>query len=289
MDGKVDLRAISDKLALREDGIWYSTEQKMAVSYPDDGNASCFEAEDKSFWFKHRNNCILEALKKYPPPTGGAIFDIGGGNGAVAVNLAKNGFDIVLVEPGEVGILNAKKRGIKNIVNSTLDSAGFKCESISAVGLFDVLEHVEEDVTFLGSIRKLLLPEGLIYLTVPAYNLLWSQEDDDAGHQKRYCIDQLRQAMEQSGFEIIYSTYIFRFLPLAIFCFRTIPYLLGIKRSASDRGKISREHVARDGAIKRFLNFLLSAEIKTIKKGRSLCFGGSCLIVAKVNPRQSLN
>ncbi|MCX6254990.1 MAG: hypothetical protein NTV31_11015, partial [Bacteroidia bacterium] len=78
---------ISDNLEFK-DGIWYS-KTKSNVSYPENGNDLCFKIEDNSFWFKHRNNCIISVLKNYPPES--EIFDIGGGNGFVAAELERNG------------------------------------------------------------------------------------------------------------------------------------------------------------------------------------------------------
>ena len=63
----------------------------------------------------------------------GAIFDVGGGNGYVAMALQRSGIDAVVVEPGP-GALNAKQRGLRLVIQSTLEDAGFKNESITAFG-----------------------------------------------------------------------------------------------------------------------------------------------------------
>ena len=62
----------------------------------------------------------------------------------------------------------------------------FKHNSIDSVGLFDVVEHIEDDCSFLNNINKYLKDDGYVYITVPAYNFLWCKEDDDADHYKRY-------------------------------------------------------------------------------------------------------
>ena len=66
--------------------------------YPDQGNAFCFQVEDHSFWFQHRNACILAVMSRLPP--GGVLFAIGGGNGFVARALVAAGLPAVVVEPG---------------------------------------------------------------------------------------------------------------------------------------------------------------------------------------------
>ena len=62
----LDIQEITTGLKLNEDGIWYSKEIDD-ISYPKDGNESCFAIEDLSFWFKHRKNCITSVVKEFPP------------------------------------------------------------------------------------------------------------------------------------------------------------------------------------------------------------------------------
>ena len=93
---KIDFRSISNNLELINDTR--AAKSKPKISYPDEANEMCFRIEENSFWFRHRNNCIIEVVKQFPPK--GIFFDIGGGNGFVAKELEKNGIETVLVEPG---------------------------------------------------------------------------------------------------------------------------------------------------------------------------------------------
>ena len=61
-------------------GIWTSS-HSAELSYPEADNALCFELEDGSYWFEHRNDCITALVRKFPPA--GCILDVGGGNGYV--------------------------------------------------------------------------------------------------------------------------------------------------------------------------------------------------------------
>ena len=63
---------------------------------------------------------------------------------------------------------NAVKRGLTNVVRGTLADARFHPRTLGAVGLFDVIEHIEDDVAFLRAIRPLLMDGAPVYLTVPA-------------------------------------------------------------------------------------------------------------------------
>jgi SAM-dependent methyltransferase len=276
----VDIKAISSGLELGDDGIWYSPENR-AVSYPADGNECCFALEDASFWFRHRNDCIATALRSFPPPESAAVFDIGGGNGYVSAGLSAAGFEVVLVEPGRAGAANARRRGIANVICATAETAQFKPRSLSAVGLFDVIEHTDDDVAFLQSIRTLLRPGGRLYATVPAYPCLWSQEDVLAGHFRRYTVKGIAHALKSSGFETEFSSYFFRFLPLPIFLLRTLPYVLRLSRKRPKPAAAARDHAVQGGFLARLADRLLKPELDNLRNKKAMRFGGSCLIVAR--------
>jgi SAM-dependent methyltransferase len=275
----VEVVHIAPSLKLGTDGIW-RTESSEEVSYPSDGNETCFAIEDDSFWFRHRSACIVAAVETFPPRARGPIFDIGGGNGYVSASLIKAGFDVVLVEPGPMGAINAKKRGVPVVIQAATRSAGFEPNSLDSVGLFDVVEHIEEDVEFLTSIRALMKPETRLYVTVPAYSALWSYEDELAGHFRRYTRASLVRTLLRAGFKEDYATYIFRPLPLPILLFRTIPSRLGRRRSAVDVQSARADHKPAGSAAMNVVNWLLRSEVENIRVRRPMSFGGSCLVVA---------
>ncbi len=284
----IDLRSVSKGLELRDDGIWYSKDREK-LSYPSDGNDTCFAIEDSSFWFQHRNQCIASLAASFPPPHNGTIFDVGGGNGFVALGLEQAGFSVALLEPGERGAFHAKQRGLTHVVCSTLKAAQFRSHSLPAVGIFDVLEHIQDAQSFLLSIKEALRQDGLLYLTVPAYPALWSAEDELAGHFRRYTLKTLNRALNDAGFEVEFATYIFRFLPLPIFLMRTLPYWLGFAAKKLDKETTARDHTAPRGSTQTLLDFLLRAEVENLDRKAPMAFGGSCLVAAKPASTRSIS
>jgi SAM-dependent methyltransferase len=274
---KVDLSKIAPGLVPGADGIWY-TRQRAPVSYPEEGNLNCLALEEDSFWFEHRSQCIQTMMQRFPP--GGPVFDIGGGNGYVAHSLASTGIATVLVEPGETGARNARQRGVDPVICATLLDAGFIPGSLPAAGLFDVLEHIEDDVAFLRDLATALVPGGRVYVSVPAYGWLWSADDDYAGHFRRYTLAQLRRILRAAGLQPEFATCLFALLPAPIFLMRALPTRLGLrKQNAWDR--YQQEHSSRQGLAGRLLKVLLRFELDWLRRGRSLPLGGSCLVVAR--------
>ncbi|MFZ0865603.1 MAG: class I SAM-dependent methyltransferase [Candidatus Sulfotelmatobacter sp.] len=275
----IDLAAITLNLQQTPEGIWRS---KLAsqVSYPEWGNETFFELEDDSFWFRHRNACILAAMKRYPPS--GPVFDIGGGNGFVARGMQDLTLEVVLLEPGLLGCRNARSRGIRNVVCASLEDVGFTPASVDAAGLFDVVEHIEDDAKFMEAIRRYLRLHGRVYLTVPAYQSLWSHEDVDAGHFRRYSARALRDLLETTGFSVELLTGFFQFLPPAILAGRVIPYHLRLaKPGAQVNSKVRNQHHVGNSLIRKTLSFLERREVTQISDGREATFGGSWLAVAR--------
>ena len=90
------LERFSTNLAFK-DGLWRSPTQSQ-VSYPEDGSELFAQLEETSFWFRHRNRCIVEVVKKHANKS--PFFDIGGGNGIVSQALIANGIETFLLEPG---------------------------------------------------------------------------------------------------------------------------------------------------------------------------------------------
>ncbi len=263
---------------IEKNGIYFSKKESK-ISYPEHGNENCFQIEENSFWFKHRNDCITEAVLKYCPRS--IFFDIGGGNGFVAKGLEEKGVAAVLVEPGLNGCLNAQKRNLQNIVCSTFEDACFNNNSIDATGLFDVVEHIEKDDAFLKGIYNSLSENGLVFITVPAFKTLWSNEDVVAGHFRRYTRKGLEKKLKSAGFTIEYSTYIFSILVFAVFLFRTLPDKLGLNKKANNIDENKQDHSDKKGITGKFLNLIWKFELSKIRKGKKIPFGGSCFVVAR--------
>jgi SAM-dependent methyltransferase len=246
------------------------------VSYPSSGNELCHQIEDTSFWFQHRNRCIVNCVRAYPPS--GAIFDIGGGNGFVSLGLQRAGWEAVVVEPGPAGAANAQRRGLLQVICSTFEDAGFRQHTLPAVGMFDVLEHLEDDAGFLGTLHDAMVPGGRFYLTVPAYNWLWSAEDTLAGHFRRYTLTSLARTLDYAGFDVEFRSYLFSMLPLPIFLRRSIPHLLGFEE-ANPSERAAKDHAP--GPWNRLFERVFAWEQNALDRGRAIPWGSSCLVVAK--------
>ena len=269
----LDPRIAGAQLDRASDGVWYAREREP-VSYLEEGNEVCFELEEQSFWFAHRGACLEAVVRRFPPS--GTIYDIGGGNGFVTRRLIDAGFDTVLVEPGEAGARNAVRRGIPTVVCATLATAQFRAGSLPAAGIFDVLEHIEDDDAFLRELHRVLAAQGRLYITVPALPWLWSDDDVVAGHFRRHTIGSMKRRLQAGGFKLLYATYFFSLLPFPHFALRSIPSLFGRRPLA--RKNYGRLHQPRARTL---TDRIWANELHRIENGGRIPIGSSCLIVAQ--------
>ena len=260
--------------------VWYS-KTRSSVFYPESGNEIYCTIEENSFWYKHRNDCIAITCKNFMDQQI-PIFEIGGGNGFVSQRLLNDGFDVILLEPDEIGIQNAQKRGLKKVICSSFQDADFKADSILNIGLFDVLEHIQDDLSFLKELYRVQKEGSRLIVTVPAYSFLWSEEDLHDGHFRRYTKKTLQSKCREAGFRPIYSTYFFSLLPFPIFILRAIPSIFKIKREFTKDAYL-KENKTDNTLLNKIMDILWNFECKWIQRKHKLSFGGSILLVVEKN------
>ena len=233
--------------------------------------------EDANFWFQARNELILWALRHYfGKPV--CYAEIGCGTGYVlrAVEQALPVATIVGTELFVEGLKYASIRcGRAKLVQLDARAIPYR-NKFDVVGIFDVLEHIEDDKTVLSQIEKSLVYSGGALITVPQHQWLWSAVDEAACHVRRYSFKELARKVEAAGFEVVRSTsFVSLLLPMMV-----VARFLSRKKPAT--------HAAAELSINKHLNWLfrkiMAVELTFIRLGVNFQFGGSrLLIVRKTN------
>ncbi len=94
----------------------------------------------------------------------------------------------------------------RNITLSAEIPAGM---TFDALFLFDVLEHIEDEKTFLRRILDLLTAGATVAVTVPAWQSLFSEHDRFLHHFRRYRRGQLVKVLTATGLEVKDSGHLF--------------------------------------------------------------------------------
>lgn len=231
--------------------------------------------EEKSFWFRARNNLILWAMSKYAPDVK-VFFEVGCGTGFVLSSIAQNKPAINLYG-SEIFIegLNFAKERLPLAKLMQMDARNIPFENeFPAVGCFDVLEHIENDELALTQLYKAVKPGGVVFLTVPQHQWLWSSVDEIACHMRRYSRIEIESKVSAAGFTILNST---------SFVVTLLPAMM-LSRYMSKKSKDERPSQA-ELELPPFLNKIfylaLMAEVKGLSCGLRYPVGGSRFIVAR--------
>lgn len=175
-----------------------------------------FQMEQKHFWHIGRKEIILDILKRHVPNIVGCrMLEIGCGNGSVLAFLKLNGINIEGSDLFIEGLRYCRQRTDSVPLYQTDIMALPFHNDFDIIGLFDVLEHIDEDEKALLEIGQALKPRGKILLTVPAHKFLWSYFDESSAHKRRYGRKELITKLERNGFVIKkISYYVFFLFPL---------------------------------------------------------------------------
>lgn len=151
---------------------------------------------------------IVMAKGAIPYRGQGKILDIGCGAGSYLYRLKQWGWDVYGVEPSGTGAARAQSLGL-NIHHGRLQDARFPETFFDLVRLHHVLEHLVDPMGTMREIRRILKPDGLVYITVPNTRSLnfWLFGKDWYGldtprHVISYCPEALRVLCSEAGFRI---------------------------------------------------------------------------------------
>ncbi len=152
------------------------------------------ELETRYWWFVGRRLLIARLLEGALPRAGKNLnlVDVGCGTGAnlpmlrhaAGENGAVFGFDF-----SPLALQWAKQQtDLTNLSLSQGDAMRMPLRDNCAdcVTMLDVLEHLPDDKCALSEVERILKPGGVLVLSVPAYQHLWSAHDEALHHFRRY-------------------------------------------------------------------------------------------------------
>jgi SAM-dependent methyltransferase len=80
--------------------------------------------------------------------------------------------------------------------------------TIDIVTAFDTIEHIPEEGAAIAECFRILKPGGLFFVSVPAYQFLFTHQDRVVHHQRRYTCRGLSRRLRAGGFEVVRASYI---------------------------------------------------------------------------------
>jgi len=211
--------------------------------------------EDHYWWFVGRREAVVALLaQRLAPDQQRIIADIGCGTGATSLALRNLGQVFAVDLSPEALTLHGERKDHGPMVQASATGLPFAPGVFDVMTYLDMLEHVEEDEVALAEAYRLLVPGGLLLVSVPAHPWLWGSHDVSLHHMRRYRREELIQKLVSAGFELERCTFAVSLLaPLAV-VYRLAGRLFGRSRPAHS------EAMELPSAINRLLIWIMRLE-----------------------------
>jgi SAM-dependent methyltransferase len=163
--------------------------------------------QGQHWWFRGRRR-VVGALLDASLDRGGArprILDVGCGTGAMLPLLAEYG-ETRGVDSEPAAVDYCRTQGERVELASAVELP-FADESFELVTMLDIVEHVDDEAGALSEAARVLVPDGLALVTVPAYQWMWGAQDEISHHRRRYTRARLRAALAGADLRTLRAGY----------------------------------------------------------------------------------
>lgn len=242
-----------------------------------------WDMEERHFWHLARNAWILRGLRRYGVQPPDSFLEVGCGSGVVARELQSAGYQVTGVDTAEPLARKAAERcPLARFVVTELASIPEEYQGpYSAIGFFDVLEHLSDPARLLRESLRFAQPGALLIATVPAMQSAYSIIDELSGHKSRYDPGQARRLFEEVGLVEVAEFGIFRTTHVIQRIVRSSLPALG-QADRGDGDKIMMRHFRTPPkAVNAAMGWLCGLERQLglgMARGKS---GGSLLVVGR--------
>jgi len=228
--------------------------------------------DERHWWYRGRRRVLRAQLDRLPLPPGARLLDAGCGSGRTLDELARRG-RVSGVDTNPEAVAAARRRGHRDVRVARVEDLPFPDGTFDLVTCLDVIEHTPDDRATLAELRRVTRPGGLLVVTVPAYQALWSWHDVVNCHFRRYDSGSLRAAAREAGWHVVRDTHFNGLLLAPAAAVR----LAQRRRRAHPRSDLELTPAALDG----LLELPLRLEALLVRAGLRLPAGLSLLAVLR--------
>jgi len=170
----------------------------MSPSFSPERLEQLAQLEGWHSWFIGRRELIRRLLHDRLGGEGRLVLDVGCGTGLMVSLVGREPHRAVGLDLRREGLVAASRRATgSDFVQAEATRLPLADATFSLVMLLDVLEHVDDQAALM-EVNRVLCPGGLLLVSVPAMQWLWSYRDEAAGHLRRYSKFQLASLLSQA-------------------------------------------------------------------------------------------
>ncbi|MCC6423050.1 MAG: class I SAM-dependent methyltransferase [Phycisphaerales bacterium] len=179
--------------------------------------------ELRHWWHVARRRIITGFFDRYIPnysSNSPRWLDVGCGTG-VMLNDYQRITDKIGLEADANCVKRAQSKGL-NVLQTGLEWNLEPYGQFDLISLCDVIEHVEHEQPAIKAVYDALKPGGILLVTVPALQSLWSSHDVINHHFRRYNRKQLLALFDHRQWDVLKCSYFCSFLLPMIWTFRKL-------------------------------------------------------------------
>jgi SAM-dependent methyltransferase len=168
------------------------------------------DLEDKHWWFIGRKNIfghLLQRLCRGGEPATRRILDLGCGMGGMMEELSRHA-EVLGTDISQEALAYCRNRGYRSVFRASGPHLPLPDASLDVICAFDTLEHIPEEQETIRECFRLLKPGGYLFISVPAYQALYTHQDKIVHHQRRYTAGGLARKLTLGGFRVTRASYI---------------------------------------------------------------------------------
>jgi SAM-dependent methyltransferase len=162
--------------------------------------------DEDHWWYRGRRRFLRAELDRLPIAPEARLLDAGCGSGRTLDELVRYG-QVSGVDLSPEAVLAARRRGHDDVHIARVEQLPYRDATFDVVTCLDVVEHTPDDHATLAELRRVTRPGGLLLVTVPAYQALWSWHDQVNLHFRRYNSPSLRAAAVSAGWQVVGDTH----------------------------------------------------------------------------------
>ena len=197
----------------------------------------------RPWWWRAREEFLLRRFRRIVAPDGRRrILDVGCGDGVLLDRLGAWGH-AEGIEPDATTL--GPDAAHRRIHLGPFDASFRPDEPFDLVLFLDVLEHLDDPVASLTRARELLRRGGRVFVSVPAFPLLWTRHDALNHHRRRYTKATLAAHAAAAGLHVEWARYGFVSVGLAKLLVRAKEAVLAGRPAAPGLPPVPLNAVAR--------------------------------------------
>jgi SAM-dependent methyltransferase len=158
--------------------------------------------QPEMFGPRHEYRLAMFLRETQSLPAGAKILDGAIGLGQLASRLVRQGHRVFGIDYSFEAALHAKRTSGAEPVVGDMTLLPFRDGTFDAVTSGETLEHLDDDEAAVAELARVVRPDGVCVVTVPALRSLWTRSDDYYEHRRRYSREELAGLFERVSMRV---------------------------------------------------------------------------------------